>query len=138
MVIIKKVLYVGGACPYQIEAITDDGKFFYLRYRGGTLRYGVWESEDAYDCTNYTFTKTIGDEYDGWGDHESISKALEGQVVFPKGFTHQSFKDENNSSVGRVFDGKPLTESDVQDMIKKLFDSSSEDSFGPRNPIIPN
>ena len=103
MITIKKIQYAGGACPYQIEAETDDGKFFYLRYRGGTLRFGVWESAAEFDITNYQFVKVIGDEYAGYPDHELISKELEGLVVFPDGFAHS-------------FDAKGEEKDDPQDL----------------------
>ena len=135
MVTIKKILYAGGACPYQIEAITDDDKFFYLRYRWGNLRFGVWENEAAFDIGRYMFSKSIGDEYAGWGDNELIAKALEGQVVFPEGFIHESFSDKNYPAEG-TFDGKPMTETEklTEAKLRELF---SEGSTGPRNPIIP-
>ena len=136
MVTIKTINYAGGACPYQIEATTDDGKFFYLRYRWGTLRYGVWENEAAFDC-KYTFSKVIGDEYAGWGDNKLIAKALEGHVVFPEGFMHESFSEKNYPQDG-VFDGIPITEADVQAVKKLLNEQPDEDSSGPRNPIIPD
>lgn len=103
MITIKKIHYAGGACPYQIEAETDDGKYFYLRYRGGTLRFGVWENEDKFDISNYKFVKVIGDKYDGWPDNELISKELEGLVTFPDGFSHS-------------FDAKGEEEDDPRDL----------------------
>lgn len=137
MVTIKQVLYAGGACPYQIEAITDDGKFFYLRYRSGTLRFGVWENEESFDITNYMFVKTIGDRYEGWGDHDLISKELEGLVTFPDGFVHRSFEGSDNYQAEGVFDGTTSTENSkwVEEKLRELF---GEDSTGPRNPIIPS
>jgi hypothetical protein len=41
MIKISKIIYSGGACPYQLEANTEDGNWLYIRYRNGMLRYVV-------------------------------------------------------------------------------------------------
>ena len=132
MVTITKVLYSGGACPYQIEATTDTGKYFYLRYRGGVLSYGVWESEFARNF-KYDFRKEIGDKYDGWGDHETISRELEGLVKFPYGFKH-NFDSVQNYPPEGVW--QPRNEAETMEKLRELF--GMDESAGPRNPIIPD
>ena len=97
---LKSVELASGACPYQIEATTEDGKFFYLRYRHGRLSYGVWESEaDFYnrDGRNYMFSKKIGDDYDGGACHDFLYPFIQGKVIFPDpNFTINSgFKNAN-------------------------------------------
>ena len=85
MIRIKQVIYSGGACPYQLEAITDDDKTIYLRYRGGYLRYGYVEKGDIVP-KQYIFSKQIGDEYDGGPDDEMFKSVLSDKIVFPKDF----------------------------------------------------
>jgi hypothetical protein len=81
----------GGACPYQIEATTDNGQFFYLRYRGGRLRAGVALTESSFNYNNAGYNiidKVIGEPLDGYPAHETISRELQGLVEFPEGFKH--------------------------------------------------
>jgi hypothetical protein len=47
MIVIKKLLSYGGSCPYQLEAITIDDKWLYIRYRYGLLTYVVADSADG-------------------------------------------------------------------------------------------
>lgn len=90
MIIISKILYAGGACPYQLEAETSDGKWLYLRYRGGWLRYVVAESNTEWMKNKkdswYDFSANIGDEYDGYPDHEKFNEVLKDKIQFPEGF----------------------------------------------------
>lgn len=120
MITIKKILWSGGACPYQIEAITDDDAYFYLRYRHGCLRYGVWESEQACDHQHYQFVKTVGDEYDGWADNDVISKELDGLVTFPEGFVH-SFEGEKPDDYPPEGCWEPPSQVEAENELKKLF-----------------
>ena len=48
MIVLKTIHIAGGACPYQLEATTDDGKWFYLRYRNGMLRYAIAPSSASW------------------------------------------------------------------------------------------
>ena len=90
MIVIKTIKYAGGACPYQLEAETSDGKWFYLRYRGGWLRYVVAETHTTWMKSRkdswYDYSKKIGDEYDGMADHEKFMTELDGRVQFPENF----------------------------------------------------
>lgn len=47
-VVLKEVTNSGGACPYQIEGVVDNGDYFYLRYRAGLLRCGCSDSEHLF------------------------------------------------------------------------------------------
>ena len=38
MIKVVKIESEGGACPYQVEAVTDDNRPVYARYRHGHLR----------------------------------------------------------------------------------------------------
>ena len=92
---IKSVQCSGGACPYQIEGVTEDGQYFYLRYRMGRLRAGVaaterefwsdknWEaSNQPYNIIDIQF----GNNIDGYATHKEFSDLLEGKIIFPDGF----------------------------------------------------
>lgn len=83
---IKSVAWKGGACPYQIEATTEEGKYFYLRYRGGYLRFGVWNRGSDFDHENYLYSEKVSDEFDGSVDADLFKQKLEGKVIFPEGF----------------------------------------------------
>ena len=97
MVTIKTINLAGGACPYQLEGTTDDGKWVYIRYRGGMLRYVVAESETSWHKSKkdswYDFSKKIGDDLDGWADHDKIYPHLKDHITFPDGFKIESHYD---------------------------------------------
>lgn len=130
MVNISSIQYAGGACPYQIEATTDTGKYFYLRYRGGMLSYGVWDSHSAQDG-KYKFRKEIGDIYDGWAEHDVISRELNGLVKFPEGFKH-----DFDSVIDYQQEKIPIQkyEADAIETLRVFFDG--ENSAKPHSPII--
>ena len=91
---IVTVEIAGGACPYQIEATTDKGEYFYMRYCRGRLRAGIspTEKDFKYDKNSYNvFNKQIGDPWDGWVHHEDFSPLMEGIVLFPEGFKFESY-----------------------------------------------
>lgn len=90
MIIIKNVINSGGACPYQLEAETSDGKWLYIRYRGGNLRYAV--ASDFYSWAHkksdnvYDFSIKIGDDLDGYPDHDKFMEVLKDKIKLPEGF----------------------------------------------------
>lgn len=96
----------GGGAPYQIEATTEDGQYFYLRYRGGRLRAGVSQKEGDFwrgdNKWNYNvIDEVIGDEYDGIANHELFSSLLKDKVKFPEGFTfntHRYYPDNREAA----------------------------------------
>jgi hypothetical protein len=94
MITVKQIYNSGGACPYQLEGLTDSGEYFYLRYRGGRLRCGTWKSMEYFLTDgNYEyniFDQVIGDRYDGFPDHERFMKLLKDKVIFPKWFRFES------------------------------------------------
>lgn len=97
MITIKSIECEGGACPYQIEATTDGGEYFYLRYRGGRLRAGVakdynafWDNLGRYNIINVQ----CGEDLDGWMTPELGEKYLKDKVVFPEGFRIESYPDK--------------------------------------------
>ena len=90
MIKIKTILLAGGACPYQLEALTDDGKWLYIRYRNGMLRYVVAENSTQWIKSKkdawYSFSKKIGEDFDGFADHATIYPHLKDHIKFPEDF----------------------------------------------------
>lgn len=81
---VTKIIYSGGAAPYQLEAETDQGRI-YLRYRGGYLRWGFLKENEIVPHP-YTFSEKIGDDFDGWPDDELFKETLKDSLEFPEGF----------------------------------------------------
>ena len=102
MIVLKTILSAGGACPYQLEATTEDGKWFYLRYRNGMLRYAVASSYVSWVKRKrdnpYDFNKQIGGELDGYAEHSEIYQHLKDLVKFPAGFQITSKESEQFDS----------------------------------------
>ncbi len=46
MIKITKILNHGGSCPFQIDALTDDDRMVYGRYRWGRLAVYIGETGD--------------------------------------------------------------------------------------------
>ena len=95
MIKISKIIYAGGACPYQLEANTEDGKWLYIRYRNGMLRYVVAQSETQWNKSKkdswYDFSQKIGDDLDGGAEHDKIYPYLKDHIDFPEEFKIQSY-----------------------------------------------
>lgn len=90
---IVKIDSAGGACPYQIEGETENGEYFYLRYRHGLLMAGISDKEETFTHSINSYNvvnQQLGDEYDGWPDDAKIRKAIEGKIIFPDGFIFDS------------------------------------------------
>lgn len=94
MIKIKKLLSYGGACPYQLEAITTDDKWLYIRYRHGVLSYELADSKEAWmncdDCYINFYSEQIGHNMDGYADHDLIFPCLCDKIEFPEGFRLES------------------------------------------------
>lgn len=96
MIVIKSIEYAGGACPYQIEATTEDGKYFYLRYRSGRLRAGISETYDSFRQSDINYRYNVidipfGDEMAGYANHDDIYPLLKSAIKFPDGFRIESY-----------------------------------------------
>lgn len=69
MVKITKIINHGGACPFQIDALTDDGRMIYGRYRHGYLRVYIGKlgdfSEFAAVDGDLIFQADVGGPLDG-------------------------------------------------------------------------
>ena len=101
MIVIKSIEYAGGACPYQIEATTEDGKYFYLRYRSGRLRAGISETEESFRQSDINYRYNVidipfGDEMAGYAYHDDIYPLLEPVIRFPDGFKIESYPKKYN------------------------------------------
>lgn len=97
MIVIKKLLSYGGSCPYQLEAITEDNKWLYIRYRHGVLSYVVANSAKEWmdnDCIDYEYSELIGDTMDGYAKHDLLFSRLCDKIQFPEGFKLESYKNE--------------------------------------------
>lgn len=84
---VKSIDYHGGACPYQCEGQLEDGRFFYLRYRGGGLRLYVGDRMGqlpSEECL--VFQDRFGCEDDGLADNEIFHQKLDGIIKFPPNF----------------------------------------------------
>ncbi len=92
MIVIKKLLSYGGACPYQLEAITSDDKWLYIRYRHGVLSYVVADNIDdwANNDYEYNYRENIGHEHDGYANHDLIFPHLCDKIQFPENFRIES------------------------------------------------
>lgn len=66
---IKTILGHGGSCPFQIDALTNDDRMIYGRYRNGYLRVSIGQtgdlSEDAAVGGELIFKKDFNKRFDG-------------------------------------------------------------------------
>jgi hypothetical protein len=93
MIVIKKFISYGGACPYQLEAITEDNRWLYIRYRHGVLSYVVANSAKEWmdnDCIDFDYRQGIGDAFDGYATHDLLFPHLCDKIEFPDGFRLES------------------------------------------------
>lgn len=92
MIVIKKLLSYGGACPYQLEAITTDDKWLYIRYRHGILSYAIADDIDSWSISDYDweYIEQIGHHMDGYADHDLIFPHLCDKIQFPEAFRLES------------------------------------------------
>lgn len=69
MIKITKILGYGGACPFQIDALTDDDRLIYGRYRGGRLTVNIGQTGDFSEYAAVSgeriFFKNVGGTFDG-------------------------------------------------------------------------
>jgi hypothetical protein len=75
------------ACPSQWDAVTDDQRTVYIRYRWGYLSVRISKIEDhtEYAAVNGTeiFGLDYGDGLDGVMDQETLEKLTEEILEFP-------------------------------------------------------
>jgi len=88
MIKIKEILNYGGACPFQIDALTDDNRRIYGRYRYGRVRVYVGKTgdltEDAAVDGDLLFSNLVGGEYDGYMSLEEFKEETKGILDWPQ------------------------------------------------------
>lgn len=86
MIKITKIINHGGACPFQIDALTNDDRLIYGRYRNGRVRVYVGEfgdlSPDAAVDGDMIFSNLIGDAFDGTMTLEEFKEATKTTLDF--------------------------------------------------------
>lgn len=95
MIKITKILNHGGACPFQIDALTDDDRLIYGRYRHGYLRVHIGKtgdlSEDAAVGGELIFQKDLGKPFDGYMSLEEFKNHTKETLDFSEA-VDDSFK----------------------------------------------
>jgi len=78
MIKITKILNYGGACPFQIDALTDDNRRIYGRYRHGYLRVYIGKNGDLTDDGvidgRLIFQEDNGNPHDGYMNLEEFKE----------------------------------------------------------------
>ena len=78
MIKITKILNYGGSCPFQIDALTDDNRRIYGRYRGGNIIVYVGKNGDLTDDGvidgHLYFSNLIGGKFDGYMSLEEFKQ----------------------------------------------------------------
>jgi hypothetical protein len=90
MIYIAKVESEGGGCPYQVEAITDDGRRIYVRYRFGTLKIEI--SPVGSSALEYAksgewqeiFRLQTGDKEAGFMTYAEMKRHTAGAIQWPE------------------------------------------------------
>ncbi len=87
MIKIKEILNYGGACPFQIDALTDDNRRIYGRYRGGRVRVYISRTgdltEDGAVDGDLHFSNLVGGEYDGYMSLEEFKEETKSVLDWP-------------------------------------------------------
>jgi hypothetical protein len=70
MIKISEILNYGGACPFQIDALTNDNRRIYGRYRHGYVRVYISKTGDLTDDAaidgDLIYRHDTGRPYDGY------------------------------------------------------------------------
>jgi len=62
-VIVARIVNTCPAAPSQWEGVTSDNRRVYIRYRHGSLRIGIGQTQDDAVADNTAYTAHLGDEY---------------------------------------------------------------------------
>ena len=87
MIIVKTVTSLGGACPFQLEGVTDTGRSVYARYRMGRLRIEIdGETEFMADLGEPTTEADVRDLHSNilGKSKEDVEKAVESHANIAK------------------------------------------------------
>lgn len=84
MITIKTILGHGGVCPFQLDALTDDNRRIYGRYRHGYLRVYIGKdgdlSEDGAVDGDLLFSKDMGKPFDGCMSLEEFKDETKSEI----------------------------------------------------------
>ena len=69
------------SCPSQWEGRTDDGQFIYIRYRWGSLEYGIGESLRKAVLQRRT-VGVPGGQFEGTMPTATMKAAMTGELEF--------------------------------------------------------
>lgn len=98
---ITKILGFGGSCPTQLDAITDDNRMVYGRYRWGKLSICLGEPGELNDmaavCGKEIFRTEVGGEYDGCMDLSEMAELTEEVIEWP-----ENLSVDNNEQIGYI------------------------------------
>lgn len=80
MIQITKMVETCGGCPSQWDGWTEEGKYYYFRFRWGYLRV---DEHDPDGRSSTIFGEQIGDEFDGIMSYAALQEHLRGTVCLP-------------------------------------------------------
>jgi len=98
MIKIKTIIHYGGVCPFQLDALTNDDRMIYGRYRHGWIevRIGAKDdaSEDAAVSGESIFREKIGENFDGYIDIEQFKLETEDLIDWSEAFDQHALERE--------------------------------------------
>jgi hypothetical protein len=78
MIKISEILNYGGTCPFQIDALTNDNRRIYGRYRHGYVRVYISKTDDLTDDVvidgDLIYRHDTGRPYDGYMSLEEFKE----------------------------------------------------------------
>ncbi len=81
MITVASVSEMGGACPFQVEGLTDDGQRVYARYRGGRL--AVYVGTDYPIAAHRMFELSFGHPLDGSLNGATLAALTKDALTWP-------------------------------------------------------
>jgi len=85
---IIKVTQTCTACPSQWDAVTDDNRIVYIRYRWGHLTISVGEPNDTDEWAGVNgrviFAESIGDSFDGFMTYTQLTEYTRKLIDWPE------------------------------------------------------
>lgn len=82
MIKIQTIIGHGGACPFQIDALTDDNRRIYGRYRHGYLRVYISKTGDLTESGaidgDLLYGEDTGRMYDGYMSLDEFKEKTSG------------------------------------------------------------
>lgn len=82
MITVASVSEMGGACPWQLSGLTDDGQHVYARYRGG--RVAVYVGTDYPIPAHRVFALAWGHPLDGSLNGATLAALTKDLIVWPE------------------------------------------------------